>query len=233
MFSSTKILLPMMLAGVLVAVSASGSHAARILIDKPTVRTGDGAAPRIRLAQRHERRAMATRAPRSRNAGRASRPRNAARASRGNARPFVNRGRPNVRRHSPTINRPAFARRRAVVQNRRGIERRRGIRRPPIVQHRIKRHKPRIFKRHRPRIHYYPRDYRRYDYRRYSSSPYYYYAKLSCSRVKSMLRNDGYRRIRAFDCNGSEYGFHARLGKRRYEVTVDAYTGEIIDESRA
>lgn len=216
MFQSTRMILPMMLAGVFTILAVPQSQAGLVFAQKSVAGTSDTSVPKIRLAQRPQRGAVVRREER-----RQSSP-NASRSSRGGSRVYAPRVRSKVTRTSPRVNRRAVNQRRSVVKKRRNIKPRRQIKRPRNVKRRNKHFRSKNNKR-RPRVY---RNYKLYD--DYSV----YYAKLSCAEVKSVLRSDGYRRLRAFDCRGVEYGFKARLGKRRYVLTVDAYTGNVIDRHR-
>jgi hypothetical protein len=57
-------------------------------------------------------------------------------------------------------------------------------------------------------------------------------APLSCAEARARLIHGGYRHVRAFDCRGSRYGFHARRGRHDYEITVDADGGGSIRSAR-
>jgi hypothetical protein len=236
MFRSMRVVLPVMLAGVFGVMSVPGAIAAPVPSDVPLARGVQKAAPQIRYAQLHQR------GQRAQRGSRRTRSFNRSRPSRGNARPHVRRPQQNARRRAPRINRSVVVRNRPIVRKRHKAQRRKNIRRPnrsarrshrgarrsPVVRHRIKKHRSRVNRRHRSRRNYYPRDYRRYDY--YPEA--YAYAKLSCRQAKRLLRDAGYRRVRAFDCRGREFGFNAKRGKRRYVVIVDAYTGEVVDKYR-
>ncbi len=82
-------------------------------------------------------------------------------------------------------------------------------------------------------IRVYPR-YDPYYYNPYYYDPYYdapYYpaprARLSCARVRQLLRSHGYRKVRAYDCKGKVYNFYARYKGSRYKLRVSAYTGQV------
>ena len=96
-------------------------------------------------------------------------------------------------------------------------------------------------KRHRKpgvTIRIYPR-YDPYYYNPYYYDPYYdapYYpaprARLSCARVRQLLRSHGYRKVRAYDCKGKVYNFYARYKGRRYKLRVSAYTAQVRSRVR-
>lgn len=70
-----------------------------------------------------------------------------------------------------------------------------------------------------------------YDY------PYYGYTyddepRLSCKRVRRLLRRHGYRKLRAYDCKGRTYGFYARYRGKRYKLRVNAYSGNVRSRRR-
>jgi hypothetical protein len=75
-----------------------------------------------------------------------------------------------------------------------------------------------VIPRHRP-VYY-------YDYREPA------YHKMSCGRIRNMLEDRGYHRIRARDCQGKHYSFRARKNGHNYFVTVNAYSGAIVGRSR-
>lgn len=56
------------------------------------------------------------------------------------------------------------------------------------------------------------------------------YGKLSCEAARQKLIQRGYRRVRAYDCVGNVYGFHARKNDRRYKIRVNAIHGYIISQ---
>ena len=70
----------------------------------------------------------------------------------------------------------------------------------------------------------------------YAPAPYYghggYYAprrsyRLSCGQVRRKLRNRGYYRIRAKDCSGSRYTFHAKRGGEWFRLRIKSNNGRI------
>lgn len=75
-----------------------------------------------------------------------------------------------------------------------------------------------------------------YSYDPYFYDPYYYPTvrrhNLSCSAVKRILRRQGYRSVRAYDCRGSTYGFYVRKNNKNYKVVVRARNGHIISRVR-
>lgn len=81
------------------------------------------------------------------------------------------------------------------------------------------------------------RDY--YDpffYRPYSYDPYYdwpaYSKRISCGHARELLRQNGYRNVKSYDCTGATYGFYAAKGKKRYKVTVSARDGHITSRKQ-
>ncbi len=98
-------------------------------------------------------------------------------------------------------------------------------------RHYRKRHRrPRIYLEFGPR--YYDPWY--YDPRYYD--PYYYTPRyrqrISCTQARLLVRNYGYRRVRAYDCRGKVYGFVAWRKNKRYKLRVSARTGSIISRRR-
>lgn len=84
---------------------------------------------------------------------------------------------------------------------------------------------------------YNPSDYNPYYYDPYYDAPSYYipprtYRKLSCKRVRNILRRHGYHRVRAYDCKGKTYGFYGRAGGKTYRLRVNAYSGNIKSRRR-
>ena len=81
------------------------------------------------------------------------------------------------------------------------------------------------------------RDY--YDpffYRPYTYDPYYdfpvYSKRISCSYARKLLRQNGYRNVKSYDCQGTTYGFNATKRKKRYKITVSARDGHIISRKQ-
>jgi hypothetical protein len=83
----------------------------------------------------------------------------------------------------------------------------------------------------------YPYYARRHYY--YSGYPYYddydddYYVKpvkrrISCSHAAEILRDHGYRKIKARDCGGRTYTFRAHKKGHIYLVSVSSRTGRIV-----
>ena len=81
------------------------------------------------------------------------------------------------------------------------------------------------------------RDY--YDpffYRPYAYDPYYdlpvYNKRISCGYASKLLRQNGYRNVKSYDCKGTAYGFYVTKGKKRYKITVSARDGHIISRKQ-
>ncbi len=81
------------------------------------------------------------------------------------------------------------------------------------------------------------RDY--YDpffYRPYAYDPYYdwpaYSKRISCSHARKLLRQNGYRNVKSYDCKGTTYGFYVTKGKKRYKITVSARDGHITSRKQ-
>lgn len=81
------------------------------------------------------------------------------------------------------------------------------------------------------------RDY--YDpffYRPYAYDPYYdwpaYSKRISCGYAGRLLRQNGYRNVKSYDCKGMAYGFYVTKGKKRYKVTVSAQDGHITSRKQ-
>jgi len=72
--------------------------------------------------------------------------------------------------------------------------------------------------------------------------PYYgrYYAprrtyrrgRISCKRGKRIVRNNGYRKVRARDCRGKTYSFSGRKRGRTYIIKMRSRTGRIFRVTR-
>ena len=74
----------------------------------------------------------------------------------------------------------------------------------------------------------YPRDFGPRYYRPYYDRP----QRITCSYAKQLLRNRGYRRIKATDCRGTVYGFTAWRAGKRYRLRVSARNGAILSRRR-
>jgi hypothetical protein len=94
-------------------------------------------------------------------------------------------------------------------------------------------------KRHKGPVIYFDwhRDY--YDpffYRPYTYDPYYdwpaYSKRISCGYASKLLRQNGYRNVKSYDCKGMAYGFYVTKGKKRYKVTVSARDGHITSRKQ-
>ncbi len=84
---------------------------------------------------------------------------------------------------------------------------------------------------------YSPYRYNPYYYDPYYVAPYYSApstrrARLSCARVRNLLRRRGYRSVRAYDCHGKTYKYYVRLRGHRYKVRASAYTGQVRSRKR-
>jgi hypothetical protein len=63
----------------------------------------------------------------------------------------------------------------------------------------------------------------------YLYDPYYYDTlSISCADARRLLRRQGYRNVRAYDCSGNTYGLYATRGETRYRITVSASNGQIL-----
>jgi hypothetical protein len=81
------------------------------------------------------------------------------------------------------------------------------------------------------------RDY--YDpffYRPYTYDPYYdwpvYSKRISCGYASKLPRQNGYRNVKSYDCEGTTYGFYVTKGKKSYEVTISARDGHITSRKQ-
>ncbi len=124
-----------------------------------------------------------------------------------------------------------------------------------------RRHHKKFHKRYRPRQRNYGRAHRNFHkhYRRKHNGPTFYFgfsdgyydpfyydpwyrdpyyygppyrSRLTCARVRRIVRRHGYRRIRAIDCKGKVYAFIAWKSGRRYKIKASAYNGRILSKRR-
>ncbi len=51
--------------------------------------------------------------------------------------------------------------------------------------------------------------------------------RMSCGQVRRKIRNRGYRRIRAVDCSGSRYTFHAKRHGEWFKLRIKSRSGYI------
>ncbi len=84
---------------------------------------------------------------------------------------------------------------------------------------------------------YGPYYYAPYHYDPFYDYPYYGYTydnspRLSCKRVRRLLRRQGYRNPRAYDCKGRVYGFYAKYRGKRYKLRVNAYSAHVKSKRR-
>jgi hypothetical protein len=54
--------------------------------------------------------------------------------------------------------------------------------------------------------------------------------RITCRQGRRLLREEGFRHVRAYDCVGSVYGYRATNGNKGANIKLSAY-GEIIDVS--
>ncbi|MCY0093180.1 hypothetical protein [Hoeflea ulvae] len=52
-------------------------------------------------------------------------------------------------------------------------------------------------------------------------------AKQSCNTGKQTLRANGYRSVKATDCQGTSYGYRAMKGHGIFQATMNAYSGKM------
>jgi hypothetical protein len=62
--------------------------------------------------------------------------------------------------------------------------------------------------------------------------PAYYPIGISCSDARRIVRNEGFHRVRAIDCEGRRYQFRASYRGRPVIVIVSSRSGRIIDVER-
>jgi hypothetical protein len=70
-------------------------------------------------------------------------------------------------------------------------------------------------------------DYRFYPGRGWYLYRPYYRDRLSCNQARRLLRDRGYRRVSAIECNGRTYTFRAVRNDRRIILYVDSRTGRV------
>lgn len=56
--------------------------------------------------------------------------------------------------------------------------------------------------------------------------------RVSCREARQIVRSEGFRDVRAIDCEGRSYQFEARRKGRFFLVVVSSRSGDIIDVSR-
>ena len=61
----------------------------------------------------------------------------------------------------------------------------------------------------------------------YAPRPYYAPRVSYCSKARRKIRNRGYYKIRAIDCSGSRYTFHAKRGGVWFRLRLKARSGYI------
>ena len=66
----------------------------------------------------------------------------------------------------------------------------------------------------------------------YYSAPSYKPRRYSCGQIRNMLRQQGYRRIRAHDCTGKVYTFIAFAGHKRYKLRIRSKNASIKTRKR-
>lgn len=60
--------------------------------------------------------------------------------------------------------------------------------------------------------------------------PYYYHdERISCSEARAIVRSEGFRKVKAIDCEGRQYQFRAIYHGRRVIVIVSSRSGDILD----
>ncbi|WP_319944230.1 hypothetical protein [Mesorhizobium sp. AR10] len=55
---------------------------------------------------------------------------------------------------------------------------------------------------------------------------------ITCRDGERILRNRGFRDIRREDCRGRFFVYHARRGGGRFEISVSAHNGRVVDFRR-
>ncbi|WP_085464547.1 hypothetical protein [Mesorhizobium australicum] len=77
---------------------------------------------------------------------------------------------------------------------------------------------------HHPRPPYYPPPY-------YNPAPppYYYADRIGCREARSIVRSEGFRNVKAIDCEGRQYQFRATYRGRPVIVIVSSRSGNILD----
>ncbi len=66
----------------------------------------------------------------------------------------------------------------------------------------------------------------------YQPGPSYGRGRISCRQGARIVASRGFRRVRADDCQGSEYKYYGREGRGLYKIVVDSRNGRIKDVDR-
>lgn len=68
----------------------------------------------------------------------------------------------------------------------------------------------------------------------YDPGPFYWPARqrISCGEGSRIVASAGFRRVRPFDCSGSEYGYRGFRRDNMYNITVRSSSGRILDIER-
>jgi hypothetical protein len=69
----------------------------------------------------------------------------------------------------------------------------------------------------------------RYEHRR----PRYVYSGISCENGRDLVRDSGFRKVRAVDCSGRRYTYRARQNGDTFIVKVSRRSGNIISVQEA
>jgi hypothetical protein len=67
----------------------------------------------------------------------------------------------------------------------------------------------------------------------YEPEPVYQSYGISCEEGKDNVRDSGFRKVRAIDCDGKRYTYKARRDGYRYIVKVSRHSGDIISVQEA
>ena len=67
-------------------------------------------------------------------------------------------------------------------------------------------------------------------YYRPAPPPYYYYEeRISCREARAIVRSEGFRNVKAIDCEGRQYQFRATYRGRPVIVVISSRSGRILD----
>ncbi len=55
---------------------------------------------------------------------------------------------------------------------------------------------------------------------------------ISCAQGQRILRNRGFRDVRAVNCRGRNFVYRARRGNQRFEIVINSRNGRVTDVRR-
>jgi hypothetical protein len=74
---------------------------------------------------------------------------------------------------------------------------------------------------------------RRHHYENYDPEPVYQSYGISCDEGREQVRDSGFRKVRAVNCDGKRYTYTARRNGNSYVVKVSRRSGDIISVQEA